>query len=246
MIKETVPKINDFMLKRVGFPPDILVQVVGTSHEDRQDYLKKASNYCGPDDTPPCYLEREPTNQYDPNAVAVFLGYSYDKEKGWEFHKVGYLPRDYMIASRNLNNKLDKARDLVYILLDNNLGQVQVGVDGVYKQGGTFGCRLGLRHWWKFEKKLFRCNKTLFNLTEGEYYLYLGETPAGNDRYYGKISSSIHSSKPSASSFGIIHIEPGSDSHKTLEEIKEAHLVDLLVSLDKDLEKKYQEVSGES
>src|SRR3990167_631679 len=108
MIHENLsPEITAARRERIGFNPEILVNAVGVSFEGRQALLAKAYRFCGPDASPPCYLERQPDNEYDPNAVAVYLGVDYSKVTGWDFKHVGFLPKDYQINGTNVSTIMD-------------------------------------------------------------------------------------------------------------------------------------------
>lgn len=151
MIRETIPTIDTHRIKRIGFKPDVLIQVVGTSYENRQSMLKRVHPWCSIDQTPPAFLEREPKNNYDPGAVAVYIG-TFMEDGDWMYEHVGYLPRDYSIPCRATNGQFlfdeqgTPERRAVHQILDAKWGEVMVGVDGIYTAGGGWGLRLGLAH----------------------------------------------------------------------------------------------------
>jgi len=141
MIQETeVDFHNLYMRTRVGFLPSVLLQVVGTSFENRAGLLKKASIFCTPEYTPPCMLERQPDNLYDDKAVAVFIGVSHNTLDGWEMAQAGFLPKNYSISTYS------GEKACVWELMDKKIGTVQIGIDGIYSQGGGIGLRVGLLH----------------------------------------------------------------------------------------------------
>ena len=57
-------------------------RVAGVTYEGRQDYLAQLSV------NDACRLEPEPTNQYDPNAIAVKVSHNS------EIWHVGYIPKE--------------------------------------------------------------------------------------------------------------------------------------------------------
>lgn len=231
MIRETKPQINDFMVKRIGFKPDNLVQVVGTSHDNRQELLKKAQNFCGPDDSPPCTLVREKDNQYDLGAVAVHLGVDYDTHTGWDMKRVGYLPKDYQIG--------DSAP--VHTLIDQHIGEVLIGVDGIYSQGGLFGLRVGLRFLDVVKKQLYLAKSRDFSFIKGEIYLYLGKR-GKKHIFYGRLRGFIGDNFVGDDHKGRINLNeiPGS-----LELLSGEKMAALLMLLDKDFERVWDEFHGE-
>lgn len=58
------------------------VRVVGVTFEGRQDIIKRLHG------DEPCRLEPEPTNAYDPNAIAVMVALPDGVQQ------IGYLPKD--------------------------------------------------------------------------------------------------------------------------------------------------------
>ena len=74
----------------------MLSKVVGVTFEGRQENLKKVN----PGD--PVQITPEPTNQYDPNALAVYIAC-----RGQVLH-CGYLPRDFaaMLAPKLEGEKI--------------------------------------------------------------------------------------------------------------------------------------------
>ena len=143
------------VLSRVGFTPDIIVHVVGTSFEGRQDLLLEASNYCTSKFTPPAKLIREQDNKYDPDAVAVYIGVDFNKDKNtWTFEHVGYLPKGFKIPYKDKQGgySVDPKTGLVEYrkvseIIDSGEGTVQVGVENILENNGGYGLRVGLRHW---------------------------------------------------------------------------------------------------
>tara|TARA_Y100000310_G_scaffold202539_1_gene202755 strand:- start:45 stop:548 length:504 start_codon:yes stop_codon:yes gene_type:complete len=151
LIKETpADPRNTYQASRVGFGPDVLIQVVGTSFEGRQGLLNKVHAFCEPEFTPPCKLRREPLNIYDSGAVAVWAG-TYYVEGRWTYSKVGFLPKNYSIPYRNSDHNFSFDEDIpkrrkVWELIDQAQDSVHVGIEGVYKVQGNYGMRLGLSH----------------------------------------------------------------------------------------------------
>lgn len=160
MQKEThVDRDNKYIPKRVGFVPDILVNVAGSSYEGRQVPISEAKKWCTPEETPPCFIELEPGNPHDKNAVGVWVGTTLqkdddDSEPEWVYHQVGYLPRGYKIPFRSEDGivpGLDHpTRKPVYELLREDPNSVRVGVEGIYGNPDVkkplLGVRIGLRH----------------------------------------------------------------------------------------------------
>jgi len=64
----------------------LIVKVVGVTYENRQAVLERMHG------TEAVRLEPEPTNQYDPNAIAVKV--AFPPEAGGGIEHVGYVPRD--------------------------------------------------------------------------------------------------------------------------------------------------------
>jgi hypothetical protein len=88
----------DGLEQRLGFSVRdgraFLVHCAGVSFEGRQDLLGQAKTLCSYEYTPPVKLVPEPTNQYDPNAVQVWIGVAQDNLTGEaKMHQVGYLPK---------------------------------------------------------------------------------------------------------------------------------------------------------
>jgi hypothetical protein len=152
MITDTLfPKVTETALKRIGFSPDILVNVVGSSYEGRQSILKKAAAFSGMDDTPPIFLERELDNPYDPGAVKVMVGIDYDTATGWAFSQAGYTPAQWTIPIKDPSGNTmwdgdTPTRKVLHELLDEDPAQVLVGLEGVYRVATNWGMRLGLAH----------------------------------------------------------------------------------------------------
>lgn len=88
-------------LRAVGFHPDLTISVNGVTFDGRQQYLRLASRYSGPDSSPPCWLEREPDNKYDTTAIGVHVGYEYSAADGWKYQQIGYLPKGLEIPLKN-------------------------------------------------------------------------------------------------------------------------------------------------
>lgn len=111
------------------------VQVVGESHY--QEALERA---CGgrSEQGASCevtaFLVPEPTNQWDPNAVGVYL----DEGEGGELVKVGHLSRDTAITYKPIGERLWR---------DNYWGAVNATIVGGWERGtdrGHFGITLDL------------------------------------------------------------------------------------------------------
>lgn len=60
----------------------LYAKVVGVTYENRQDIIKTL------DGSEPCRLAPEPTNPYDPNAIAVQVA------KDGVIHHIGYIKRE--------------------------------------------------------------------------------------------------------------------------------------------------------
>jgi len=158
MERETVVNPNnEWLVKRVGFKPDTMVQVVGTTFLDedgvsRQKLLRMVSAFCEPDFTPPCKLQREPGNIHDPNAVGVLAGRAnIDVPGNWEYVHIGYLPKNYAIPYVDTNGSYtfdgrEPERKPVWQIMDERLGTVTVGLEGIYKRSSNYGARIGLKH----------------------------------------------------------------------------------------------------
>lgn len=58
------------------------IRVAGVTFENRQDIIRQLNV------SDPCRIEPEPTNQYDPNALAVKVAHA------GAIHHVGFIPRD--------------------------------------------------------------------------------------------------------------------------------------------------------
>ena len=63
-------------------------RVAGTTYENRQELLAELS-MLNQSDYPPCRLEPEPTNAYDPNAIKVMVAIAPGEVK-----HAGYIPKD--------------------------------------------------------------------------------------------------------------------------------------------------------
>ena len=147
----TEPEIPDcqFLKDRLGFQPDVMIHVVGTSFEGRQKLLELVERGCSVQNTPPCKLVREPGNKYDPHAVGVYVTIN----DGYEIQTlhVGYLPKEYEIPCRATNGRfvIEKGSTVkrpVWKILDNKYGSVLCGIEGVRKKNNTRGLVLGLSH----------------------------------------------------------------------------------------------------
>ena len=64
----------------------IYVKVAGTTFDGRQEIIAEMV------EGQKCILMKEPTNEFDPNAIAVYC--CHPESKGWEKEKIGYIPKD--------------------------------------------------------------------------------------------------------------------------------------------------------
>lgn len=86
--------------KRFGFDPTLYCQVAGVvaGGQDRQDILRRASVFVSKVHTltywnSGLYLEPEPTNQYDENAIKVWVATALRQNEFTEPLHVGYIPK---------------------------------------------------------------------------------------------------------------------------------------------------------
>jgi hypothetical protein len=71
-----------------------LVHCAGVSFEGRQELLQTAKSLCSFEHTPPVTLVPEPDNQWDANAVGVWIGVTQNSLTGdTEMKQIGFLPK---------------------------------------------------------------------------------------------------------------------------------------------------------
>lgn len=88
--------------ERVGFAPDLVVDVVGTTFSDettgisRQVYLAEALSVLRNTGSLPIKIEHQTDNKYDDYAAAVIVPTKTNKEASYEEERqVGFLPRKF-------------------------------------------------------------------------------------------------------------------------------------------------------
>ena len=147
MEKELIPDPNNsFQKKRIGFQADIIVYVVGTSFDGRQEKLAQLYQDCTPDDTPACSLVREPNNQYDSGAVAVHVII------GDVSTAIGYIPKNYEVPCRSTSGTFhydgdnNIERRPLWKIMDKRYGTIKVGLEGVWEVQSNYGARVGIAH----------------------------------------------------------------------------------------------------
>lgn len=132
-----------------GFKPDGYFSVAGITfnneHPDgfakpRQEIAARAASYCKINTRPPLQLEREPDNKYDPNAVAVYIGFELNSLSAeWSFAQIGYIPKD--------QDGFPTAETIAKLMDEGT--QIKVGVDYILANpevpGSSLGCKIGYR-----------------------------------------------------------------------------------------------------